>query len=142
MEPQFRAAAGAAAWQISNPPILAAAPLVASLALFLEAGGGAPARQVRGAHRLVSISCCGRLRPPCRSSPRTTPRARGCQLSLRLASGAHAASACSMRLSARGMVCDWRSPDIIRVAPVPLYNRFEDVWQFAQALRALLQDAA
>jgi len=34
-------------------------------------------------------------------------------------------------LGARGMVCDWRSPDIIRVAPVPLYNRFEDAWQFA-----------
>ena len=67
---------------------------------------------------------------------------RGCQLSLRLASGAARGKRVFDGLSARGMVCDWRSPDIIRVAPVPLYNRFEDVWQFAQALRALLQDAA
>ncbi len=43
---------------------------------------------------------------------------------------------------ARGVVCDWRSPDIIRVAPVPLYNRFEDVWQFAQALREVLAEGA
>jgi kynureninase len=40
------------------------------------------------------------------------------------------------------VVCDWRSPDIMRVAPVPLYNRFEDVWQFAQALRELLAEGA
>jgi kynureninase len=44
-------------------------------------------------------------------------------------------------LSGRGMVCDWRSPDIIRVAPVPLYNRFEDVWLFAAALAEALAGA-
>jgi kynureninase len=41
-------------------------------------------------------------------------------------------------LGKRGMVCDWRAPDIIRVAPVPLYNRFADAWRFAQALREVL----
>jgi kynureninase len=43
-------------------------------------------------------------------------------------------------LSARGVVCDWRSPDVIRVAPVPLYNRFEDVWRFADALTQALRE--
>ena len=45
-------------------------------------------------------------------------------------------------LSESGVVCDWRSPDIIRVAPVPLYNRFEDVWQFARALGDVLRGVA
>jgi kynureninase len=67
---------------------------------------------------------------------------RGCQLSLRLAAGAVRGRRVFDALSARGVVCDWRSPDIIRVAPVPLYNRFEDVWQFAQALRELLAEGA
>ena len=35
----------------------------------------------------------------------------------------------------RGVICDWREPDVIRLAPVPLYNTFEDVWRFAQVLR-------
>ena len=42
-------------------------------------------------------------------------------------------------LGARGMVCVWRAPDIIRVAPVPLYNGFEDAWRFAQALTQVLE---
>jgi len=141
MEPQFRAAAGAAAWQVSNPAILAAAPLVASLALFLEAGP----QRLRA--KSVALTDCldELLRPLAPAVQILTPHdhaRRGCQLSLRLAGGAARGKRMFAELSARGMVCDWRSPDIIRVAPVPLYNRFEDVWQFAQALRAVLPDAA
>jgi len=66
---------------------------------------------------------------------------RGCQLSLRLASGGHRGKQVFDALGARGIVCDWRSPDIIRVAPVPLYNRFEDAWRFAHALREIVQGA-
>jgi kynureninase len=44
-----------------------------------------------------------------------------------------------IRLEGRGVVCDWREPDVIRIAPVPLYNRFEDAWQFVEKLRAALQ---
>jgi len=70
------------------------------------------------------------------------PERRGCQLSLRLTGGAHRGKQVFDALTARGVICDWRSPDIIRVAPVPLYNRFEDVWRFAQALAGTLQTAA
>ena len=67
------------------------------------------------------------------------PARRGCQLSLRIAAGAHRGKQVFDALAAHGVVCDWRSPDIIRVAPVPLYNRFEDAWRFAAALRETLQ---
>ena len=141
MEPQFRAAAGAAAWQISNPPILAAAPLIASLSIFLQAG--------MEALRAKSIALTGfleeLLQPLAPEVEILTPRHpkwRGCQLSLRLAAGEHHGKQVFDALADRGMVCDWRSPDIIRVAPVPLYNRFEDVWRFAGALREILQAAA
>jgi kynureninase len=141
MEPQFRAAPGAAAWQISNPPILAAAPLIASLSIFLQAG--------MEALREKSVALTGfleeLLRPLAPEVEILTPRdpgRRGCQLSLRLAAGEHRGKQAFDALAARGIVCDWRSPDIIRVAPVPLYNRFEDVWRFARALRDTLQAAS
>ena len=141
MEPQFRAASGAAAWQISNPPILAAAPLIASLSIFLQAGSEAL--------RAKSVALTGFLEELLRSlapgvqilTPRE-PERRGGQLSLRLAAGEHRGKQVFDALGARGIVCDWRSPDIIRVAPVPLYNRFEDVWRFACALRDTLQAAS
>jgi kynureninase len=141
MEPQFRAAAGAAAWQVSNPPILAAAPLIASLALFMQAG------MERLRAKSVALTDCldALLRPLAPAVEILTPRdsaRRGCQLSLRLTAGAARGRRVFDGLSARGVVCDWRSPDIMRVAPVPLYNRFEDVWQFAQALRELLAEGA
>jgi kynureninase len=66
------------------------------------------------------------------------PAQRGCQLSLRLASGAGPGLGLFQALSARGVVCDWREPDIIRLAPVPLYNRYEDVLRGVWALCDLL----
>jgi kynureninase len=138
MEPQFRAVAGAAAWQISNPPILAAAPLLASLSIFLEAG--------MEALRAKSVALTGFLEellrplaPAVRILTPHEPARRGCQLSLRIAAGGHRGKQVFDALAARGVVCDWRSPDIIRVAPVPLYNRFEDAWRFARALSETLQ---
>jgi kynureninase len=138
MEPQFRAATGAAAWQISNPPILAAAPLIASLSIFLQAG--------MDALRAKSVALTGfleeLLRPLAPAVEILTPRdpaRRGCQLSLRLTAGEHRGKQVFDALTAHGVVCDWRSPDIIRVAPVPLYNRFEDAWRLADTLRETLQ---
>jgi kynureninase len=66
------------------------------------------------------------------------PAQRGCQLSLRIVDGATAGRALYQALSARGVVCDWREPDIMRVAPVPLYNSFEDVLRGAWTLCELL----
>jgi len=160
MEPLFRPANGIAAWQISNPPILAAAPLIASLAIFQDA------RIER--LRAKSIELTGfleflveRLGPDARF---ITPRgvdARGCQISIRIAGSSkdatgspNDAAAPSYRATAsptrgrrvferlgeRGVVCDWRDPDVIRVAPVPLYNTFEEVFRFSEHLAEVLRE--
>jgi kynureninase len=141
MEPQFRAATGAAAWQISNPPILSAAPLIASLSIFLEAG------MERLREKSVALTgfleeLLRPLQPAVHILTPHDPARRGCQLSLRLAGGGHRGKQVFDALAAHGVVCDWRSPDIIRVAPVPLYNRFEDAWRCARALRDTLQASA
>ena len=140
MEPQFRAAAGVAAWQLSNPPILAAAPLLASLE-YLHGGGHRarcaqksvrPHRASWKPHSPRSPRACGSSRPPIAEQ-------RGCQLSLRIGTDAAHARRVFETLNVRGAICDWRAPDIIRVAPVPLYNRFEDAWHFAQLLGEVLR---
>jgi kynureninase len=136
MRPEFHAASGAPGWQISNPSILSAAPLVASLEIFLEA------RLTR--LRTKSLALTGfleflleRLAPDVRIITPREPRERGCQLSLRVAGGRRVLE----RLGAAGVVCDWREPDTLRVAPVPLYNRFEDVWRFSEQLTQVLGHA-
>ena len=137
MEAQFHAADGADSWQVSNPPILAAAPLVASLGLFAAAG----MEQLRDKSVALTGFLEELLRPLEPSVEIITPRqphARGCQLSLRIAGGAAAGRQVFEQLRAAGVVCDWRTPDIMRVAPVPLYNRFEDVAHFAERLARVL----
>ncbi len=141
MEPQFRAAGGAAGWQISNPPILAAAPLIASLSIFMEAGVErlrAKSLELTGFLEQLVSPLAGQVQI---ITPRDSAR-RGCQLSLRIVGAAARGTRVFEALSALGVVCDWRAPDIIRVAPVPLYNRCEEVWQFARALGEVLRGVA
>jgi kynureninase len=139
MEPRFEAEAGAAAWQISNPPILSAAPLIASLELFQEA------RFER--LRAKSIALTGflqQLLQPLQSSVQIiTPRdpgSRGCQLSIRILGGGTRGKRVLDRLAELDVICDWREPDVIRVAPIPLYNRFEEVFTFGERLTQVLRE--
>jgi len=134
MGPDFVPIAGAEGWQISNPPVLSTAPLLASLELFQRAG--------MDRLREKSISLTGfmqrlleHLLPD--AVQIVTPGAveqRGCQLSLRLALPAAEAKRCHERLLAAGVIGDWREPDILRLAPVPLYNSFHDVYVAVAAL--------
>jgi kynureninase len=134
MPEAFRPQAGAVGWQVSNLPILSAAPLVASLELFAEAGMEALRRKsLRLTAYLESL-----LRSTLSDSvtiltPRD-PQARGCQLSLRLHRPAEQAKAIYSALVRDGFICDWREPDVIRAAPVPLYNTFTEAQQFVAAL--------
>jgi kynureninase len=138
MSAQFAAASGAAAWAISNPPILSAAPLRAALPLFAEAGITALRRKSVTLTGYMASLVAELAGPRIAIVTPPDPAQRGCQLSLRLASGAGAGLGLFQALSARAVVCDWREPDIIRVAPVPLYNGYEDVLRGVWALCDLL----
>lgn len=131
LEPEFFAKPTAEGWQVSNPPILAMAPLRASLAIFDEAG--------MDALREKSIRLTGYLRwlierQPTGSFEIITPReveSQGCQLSILV----HDEPKTRFKnLKAAGFVCDFREPNVIRVAPTPLYNTFHEVWRFASTL--------
>lgn len=138
MRPEFHAAPGAAGWQISNPPILSAAPLIASLAIFAQAS----LQSLR--HKSVALTgyleyLLDRLAPDVEL---ITPRAvdsRGCQLSIRVKGPQGRGRRVFDALSASGVIGDWREPDTIRLAPVPLYNTFADAFQGARALAQALR---
>jgi kynureninase len=128
LEADFVPRPGADGWQVSNPPILAAAPLLASLAIFDAAG--------MAALRAKSVWLTGYLQylldhiPPGRFeviTPRD-PARRGCQLSMLV----HDRPREILKSLGGKAVCDFREPNVIRVAPVPLYNTFQEVWLFAQ----------
>jgi kynureninase len=138
MGPEFQPAFGAAGWQVSNPPILSAAPLLAALPMFEEAGMQALRAKslALGALLLEGIEARHAARLQC-LTPRD-PMQRGCQLSLRVTAGRDAGRRLFDALTAHGVVLDWREPDVLRLAPVPLYNRFADVAQLLQRLDSLL----
>jgi kynureninase len=138
LEPAFAAIGTAESWQLSNPPILAMAPLAPALDAFAAAGMAALRRKsiaLTGYLAELLAHVCGdrlTLLTP------ADPAERGCQLSLQLDLGALPPADFMARLAAEGVVADWREPDVLRLAPVPLYNRFEDVQRAATAIgRAL-----
>ena len=133
--PSFIPVRGADGWQVSNPPILSMAPLRASLALFDRAGMAALREK---SERLTGlVESLVHSIPGGRVSLLTPadPAARGCQLSLQIRGDAPALFGA---LQSRGFVGDFRAPDVIRVAPAPLYNGFHEVWRFGQVLRELV----
>ena len=136
LEPEFIPVPSADGWQVSNPPILAMAPLRASLAIFDEAGGMEPLREksIRLTSYLQFLLESERDRRSKQRYTVITPREmneRGCQLSIQ----AHEyPQELFNKLEASGVICDFREPNVIRVAPTPLYNTFHEVWRFAKIL--------
>lgn len=139
MGPDFVPIPGAEGWQLSNPPVLGMAALLASLETFTDAGMGRLRTKSLALTGLLERLLDERLAERVEILSPRAPARRGCQLSLRLRDGAAAGRTVHERLGEAGMVCDWREPDVIRVAPVPLYNRYEDVARFVAALAVALQ---
>ncbi len=125
MGPDFHAAPGAEGWQVSNPPVIELAALRASMDLFDEVG--------MERLRARSVELTGILESLLDGHEIVTPRdpaRRGAQLSIRVRGSVRAVWE---QLAAAGVICDWREPDILRVAPAPLYNTEEDVRRFVEA---------
>lgn len=136
MGPQFVPTPGADGWQLSNPPIFALAPLRVSLEIFQRAG----MRELRAKSEhltgYLEALIQQRLGHVLQIVTPREPARRGCQLSLRVHGGRERGRALFEHLMARGIVGDWREPDVIRISPTPLYNRFEDVRLFVLAVEA------
>lgn len=136
MEPDFVPRPGAEGWAVSTPTVLALAPLQASLEQFDRVGMDAlRERSLRLTGYLEELlDEVAASRPLVVTTPRD-PEARGCQLSV----ACEGAKALAARLRAEhGVVCDFREPDVLRFAPVPLYNTYEDCRRAAAALLDVL----
>ncbi|MCB0770327.1 MAG: kynureninase [Flavobacteriales bacterium] len=139
MERTFKPMPTAEAWQLSNAPVFAMAPHRAALDLFDEAGMEALVKksaQLTGYLEYVIDDLSATTGTRLEIITPRDPAQRGCQLSVVLhGKGRQLFDA----LSARGVVADWREPNVIRMAPVPLYNSFEDVYRFGTILKEVIQ---
>lgn len=133
LEPEFVPIPSADGWQVSNPPILALAPVRVSLDVFDRAGMGAlrqKSLRLTGYLRALIERLGGGSRRFEIITPRE-PAQRGAQLSILVHERPRALHEA---LDAAGVVCDFREPNVVRVAPAPLYNTFHEAWRFAQLL--------
>lgn len=138
MEPQFKPMEGAEGWQLSNPPVLGLAPLLASYSVFERATlPRLRAKSLRLTGFLEQILDATLSDKVEILTPRD-PQQRGCQLSLRIRAGRQQGRKAFEHMEAAGVICDWREPDIIRAAPVPLYNNAADLCRLAEALAEAL----
>ncbi|MDP5107041.1 MAG: kynureninase [Polaribacter sp.] len=126
---------GAEGWQLSNPPILSMAAIRASLDLFDEVGMDAlreKSEKLTGYFEyLISQidSDAIKIITP------NNPKERGCQISIQVK---NADKSLHQKLTENNMITDWREPDVIRCAPTPMYNSFEDVYQMVKTLSSIL----
>ncbi len=135
MPQQFSGIIGVEGWQLSNPPILSMAPLLASLEIFDDAG----MEELRTKSEILSGFLEFLLLDTCADQVSIiTPRRaqeRGSQLSLTLR---NRGEQIRKKLIDAGIICDWREPDVMRVSPAPLYNRFSEVFDFVKILHSIL----
>ena len=137
MGPDFVPAKGAELWQLSNPPILSLAPVLASLEIFH--GAGIPLLRQKSLRltgylmRLLQHRLADRVRCI------TPESARGSQLSLSVTAGLDAREV-FRSLEHQDVFADWREPDVIRVGLAPLYNSFADAFDFVERLEAAIED--
>jgi kynureninase len=135
MGDEFVPIKSAEGWQLSNPPIFQLAALRASLEIFHEVGiKNLSAKSKKMTDYLdfllgqIETNRIEIITP-------NTSNERGCQLSIRVK---NADKSLFEAITSHGVIADWREPDVIRVAPVPLYNSFMDCWKFAEILKECL----
>ena len=136
MEPEFKPMPTAESWQLSNAPVLAMAVHKASLDIFMDAGIDrlrAKSIELTAYLEFVinkisdeSINASFEIITP------SSPEERGAQLSI-LSHGS--GKELFDFITKEGVIADWREPNVIRIAPVPMYNNFEDVYRFGEILK-------
>ena len=135
MRQPFDVMPGAEGWQLSNPPILSMAAIRASLDMFDEVGMEAlraKSEKLTGyfEYLITQIDTASiKIITP------SNPKERGCQLSIQVK---NADKSLHKKLTENNIITDWREPDVIRCAPVPMYNSFEDVFRMVEILKKLL----
>lgn len=139
MQPTFDPMPTADAWQLSNPPVLAVAPYLASLQLFEQVGMPTLLAKQKALTAYLEFVLMQVNKEVHGNFEIITPRERGCQLSVFL--HGHGKSLFDY-LMQNGVVVDWREPNVIRLAPTPFYNSFEEMCHFGQILSQGIQSLA
>ncbi len=135
MRHEFDQLPGAEGWQLSNPPILSMAAIKASLDIFNEAGIEALTEKSKKLTGYFEFLLDELDHKDIRIITPRNPEERGCQLSIQVI---NADKSLHQKLTEAGVITDWREPDVIRCAPVPLYNSFQDVYNMVELLKNIL----
>ena len=136
MRHEFDAIPGAEGWQLSNPAILSMAAIRASLDLFDAAGFKNIIKKSKSLTGFLEFLINELIDNRINIITPKNPEERGCQLSIQVKS-VH--KELHTQLTKSGVISDWREPDVIRVAPAPLYNSYQDVFEFVQRLKKVLK---
>lgn len=137
MRHEFDVLPGAEGWQLSNPPILSMAAIKASLDIFNEVGIKALTEKSKLLTGYFEFLISSLNNQDIKIITPLDDSERGCQLSIQVK---NADKVLHNKLTEAGVISDWREPDVIRCAPVPLYNSFEDIFIMVEKLKACLND--
>jgi len=135
MRDEFDVLPGAEGWQLSNPPILSLAAIRASLDIFAEVGMDALTEKSKKITGYLEFLLKQLGEDTIKIITPENPEERGCQLSIQVK---NANKVLFDKLTASGVIADWREPDVIRCAPAPLYNSYEDVFNMVNRLKSIL----
>jgi len=133
MGDDFKAIETAEGWQLSNPPVLSMAAIKASLNIFAEAGMVNLRKKSKLLTAYLEYLILHENNENIHIITPSDPEQRGCQLSIQMK---NPDKRLFHFLTEHGVIADWREPDVIRVAPAPLYNTFEEMWKFSNVLHA------
>ncbi|NJX14546.1 kynureninase [Tamlana crocina] len=137
MRNEFDQLPGAEGWQLSNPPILSMAAIKASLDMFSEVGIEQLTEKSKKLTGYFEFLLKQLGEDTIRIITPENPNERGCQLSIQVK---NADKSLHDKLTQAGVISDWREPDVIRCAPTPFYNSFEDVYRLAEKLKTILNE--
>lgn len=137
MRDKFDQLPGAEGWQLSNPPILSMAAIKASLDMFHEVGIEKLIEKSKKLTGYFEFLLNELENDFIRIITPKNPNERGCQLSIQVK---NADKSLHQKLTKDGVISDWREPDVIRCAPAPFYNSFEDIYKMVEKLKGILND--